>query len=350
MSFQKKALRVDQSRRFFYPKHEEWHFYCCFCYNNQLNCFTIKSVLSFYFICDDLITMEFLQQIVNALSLGSVYALFALGFTLIFGVLGVVNLAHGAIFMVGAYAGLVLVHHFGWPLWIAMCGAMIISGTVGVAIDILVLKPLRQRNASHLAPMIATIGVAIFLANVIQGFFGAENQRFPSEAVPNAFWDFGHFSFTALDLISTSVSILLMLVLLFVIHYTKIGRGLRAIAENTRAAWLLGIPVEKMFLAVSFIAAALGGAAGLLFGMTYNAITPFMGQGMLDKGIAVIILGGMGDVRGAMLGGLFLGFAEVLSVAYLSSDFRDAVSFGLLFIILLIRPSGLFGQVLERKA
>ncbi len=305
---------------------------------------------SFCLTNDDINIMEFLQQIVNALSLGSVYALFALGFTLIFGVLGVVNLAHGAIFMVGAYAGLVLVQHFGLPLWLAMLGAMLISGIVGVVIDLFILRPLRQRKASHLAPMIATIGVAIFLANIVQGLFGAENQRFPIEAVPDGFWDFEHFSFTALDVISTSVSIILMFILLFIMNQTKIGRALRAIAENTRAAWLLGVPVEKMFIAVSFIAAALGGAAGLLFGITYNAITPFMGQGMLDKGIAVIILGGMGDVRGAMIGGLFLGFAEVLSVAYLSSDFRDAVSFGLLFIILLIRPAGLFGKVLERKA
>lgn len=290
------------------------------------------------------------QQLINALSLGSVYALFALGFTLVFGVLGVINLSHGAIFMLGSYVALILVEQLALPLWLAMLLAMLVSGVIGLLVDYLVLRPLRKRNAPHLAPMIATIGVAIILTNLAQGLFGAENKRFPPGTIPEDSFTVGNLHVTAVQIGIVVISFVLMLVLLAVMRRTQLGRALRAIAESPKAAYLLGINVEGLFYLTSFAAAALGGAAGVLVGLSFNAITPFMGQPMLHKGIAVIILGGMGDIRGAMLAGLFLGFAEVLTVAYISSDFRDAVGFGLLFLILLVRPSGMFGKVLERKA
>ena len=290
------------------------------------------------------------QQLINALSLGSVYALFALGFTLVFGVLGVINLSHGAIFMLGSYIALLLVNHFQMSLWLAMLVAMLACGLLGVIVDMLVLRPLRKRNAPHLAPMIATIGVAIMITNISQGIFGAENKRFPFGTIPEDSFTLGNLHLTAIQLAIVIISFVLMIVLLLIMRRTQLGRALRAIAESPKAAYLLGINVEGLFFLTSFAAAALGGAAGVLVGLSFNAISPFMGQPMLHKGIAVIILGGMGDIRGAMIGGLFLGFAEVMSVAYLSSDFRDAVAFGLLFVILLVRPSGLFGKILERKA
>lgn len=290
------------------------------------------------------------QQLINALSLGSVYALFALGFTLVFGVLGVINLSHGAIFMLGSYAALLLVEKLAMPLWLALLAAMLVTGLIGLAVDYLVLKPLRARNAPHLTPMIATIGVAIMLTNLAQGLFGAENKRFPSGTIPEQSATFGQVHITAVQVGIVAISVVLMIVLLAVMRRTQLGRALRAIAESPKAAYLLGINVEGLFYMTSFAAAALGGAAGVLVGLSFNAISPFMGQPMLHKGIAVIILGGMGDIRGALIGGLFLGFAEVMSVAYISSDVRDAVAFGLLFLILLVRPSGMFGKVLERKA
>lgn len=290
------------------------------------------------------------QQLINALSLGSVYALFALGFTLIFGVLGVINLSHGAIFMLGSYVALLLIEKLSMPLYMAVLCAMLATGCVGMLVDFLVLKPLRARNAPHLAPMIATIGVAIMITNLAQGMFGAENKRFPSGTIPEESLSLGGLHVTALQVGIIVTSFVLMIVLLAVMRRTQVGRALRAIAESPKAAYLLGINVEGLFLLTSFVAAALGGAAGVLVGLSFNAISPFMGQPMLHKGVAVIILGGMGDIRGALIGGLFLGFAEVLTVAYISSDFRDAVAFGLLFIILLVRPSGMFGKVLERKA
>ncbi len=289
------------------------------------------------------------QQLVNALSLGSVYALFALGFTLIFGVLGVINLSHGAVFMVGAYAAEQAVAHFALPLWGALLFAFVFSGGVGLLIDVLVLRPLRARNAPHLIPMIATIGVGIILANGIQGIFGAENLRFPPGLVPDSTLSLGGVSLTALELGIILLSFVLMAVLLLALKKTQLGRALRAIAESPKAAYLLGINVEGLFYLTSFVAAGLGGVAGVLIGLYSNALFPLMGKSMLEKGIAVIILGGMGDIRGALIGGLFLGFAEVLSVAYIGSSMRDAVAFGLLFLILLVRPKGLFGTLLERK-
>lgn len=290
------------------------------------------------------------QQLVNALSLGCVYALFALGFTLIFGVLGVINLSHGAIFMVGAYAAVQVVTHFSFPLWAALIFAFLASGVAGLLIDAIVLKPLRTRNAPHLIPMIATIGIGIALTNAMQGIFGAHNLRFPAEIVPDQMLQFAGMRLTVLELGIIFLSFALMAVMILVIKKTQLGRALRAIAESPRAAHLLGINVEGLFLMTSFLAAGMGGVAGVLIGLYSNAIFPMMGQPMLHKGIAVIILGGMGDIRGAMLGGLFLGFAEVLSVAYIGSNMRDAVAFGLLFLILLVRPTGLFGKLQERKA
>lgn len=290
------------------------------------------------------------QQLVNALSLGCVYALFALGFTLVFGVLGVINLSHGAVFMLGAYAALTVVTRLQAPLWLALVTAFVASGAIGLLIDILVLRPLRQRNAPHLIPMIATIGLAIFFNSAAQGVFGAENLRFPSEIVPDRQLQFLGVQISVIEVAIVALSFTLMAGLLLVMRKTQLGRALRAIAESPKAAALLGIDVEGLFYLTSFSAAALGGMGGVLIALYSNAVFPLMGQPMLHKGIAVIILGGMGDIRGALAGGLFLGFAEVMSVAYIGSSMRDAVAFGLLFLVLLLRPQGIFGKLLERKA
>ncbi|MDE2260011.1 MAG: branched-chain amino acid ABC transporter permease [Betaproteobacteria bacterium] len=290
------------------------------------------------------------QQIVNAISLGSVYALFALGFTLVFGILGVINLSHGGIFMLGAYAALLLISKFFLPFWIAIPVAMIFSGLVGLLIDVLILRRLRQRQASHLMPMIATIGAAILMTSLAQGLFGSEARRFPLEMFNDENLKLGNITIPLLQAGITTLSILLMLLMVWVLKRTRLGQALRAIAESPRAAALLGIPVERLFYLTSFIAAALGGTAGILIGLSFNAISPFMGQPMLHKGIAAIILGGLGDVRGAVLGGLFLGVAEVFAITFLSSEYRDALSFGLLFLMLLWRPQGLFGASATRSA
>jgi branched-chain amino acid transport system permease protein len=290
------------------------------------------------------------QQLVNAISLGGVYALFALGFTLVFGVLNVVNLAHGAIFMLGAYAALQGVIHLRLPLLASAFFAMLITGVAGWLLDRLIFAPLRARRAPHLAPMIATIGLAISLNSLVQGFFGAENLRFPVDALLAERLSIAGAQITWLELRIIFLAFVLMVALLWGLKKTRIGCALRGLAESPKAAALMGVDVEGLFRMTSVIAAVLGGVAGVLIALYTNAVFPQMGQPMLHKGIAVVILGGMGDIRGALLGGFFLGFAEVFSVAYVGSTMRDAVAFGLLFVILLFRPEGLFGKAAQRRA
>ena len=292
----------------------------------------------------------FAQQLVNAISLGGVYALFALGFTLVFGVLNVVNLAHGAIFMVGAYAALQAVLLFKLPLLVALLFAIVVTAAGGWLLDKLILAPLRARQAPHLAPMIATIGLAIAVNSSIQGWFGAENLRFPAETMPARALNFGAIQITQLEIQIIILAFALMALLLWGLNRTGAGRALRGLAESPKAAALLGVNVEGYLRATAVVASLLGGVAGVLIALYSNAVFPGMGQPMLHKGIPVVILGGMGDIRGALLGGFFLGFAEVFSVAYIGSTMRDAVAFGLLFAILLLRPQGLFGHAAQRRA
>jgi len=292
----------------------------------------------------------FSQQLVNAISLGGVYALFALGFTLVFGVLNVVNLAHGAIFMLGSYAALQAVLVLKLPLSAALLFAMLVTAIAGWLLDKLIFAPLRARQAPHLAPMIATIGLAIALNSTIQGLFGAENLRFPPQLLPANVLSFAAIQITQLEIQIILLACALMAVLLWGLKQTRVGWALRGLAESPKAAALLGVNVEGYFRATAVLASLLGGVAGVLIALYSNAVFPSMGQPMLHKGIAVVILGGMGDVRGALLGGFFLGFAEVFSVAYIGSTMRDGVAFGLLFAILLLRPQGLFGQAAQRRA
>lgn len=290
------------------------------------------------------------QQIINGLSLGGVYALFALGFTLVFGVLNVINLAHGAIFMIGAYAALYAVLVFHFSLLPAIFVAALVTGVAGWILDKLIFAPLRARRAPHLAPMIATIGVSICLTSIIEGYFGSENLRFPLDTLPSSTLSLASAQVNWLDVNIIGLALLLMGGMLWVIRHSSTGRALRALAESPKAAGLLGVNIGALFLATSVIASILGGVSGVLIALYTNSVFPHMGQPMLHKGIAVVIIGGMGDVRGALIGGFFLGFAEVLTIAYIGSNMRDAVAFGLLFSVLLLRPAGLFGQAPQRRA
>jgi branched-chain amino acid transport system permease protein len=228
--------------------------------------------------------------------------------------------------------------------------AVLCSAGLGWFVDKLIFAPLRARHAPHLAPMVATIGLTIVLTSLFEGFFGPENLRFPAEILPSHALNVAGVRLTWLELEIVLLVFLLMAVLLWGLQRTRAGRALRGLAESTKAAALLGVNVEALFRATSVVASLLGGVAGVLIALYTNAVFPHMGQPMLHKGIAVVILGGMGDIRGALLGGFFLGFAEVFSVAYIGSNMRDAVAFGLLFIVLLLRPEGLFGRAAQRRA
>jgi branched-chain amino acid transport system permease protein len=281
------------------------------------------------------------QQLLNGLTLGSTYALVALGYTLVFGILGMINFAHGEIFMLGAYMALLLVTVGHMGIFWSIVGAMIGSAILGMIIERVSFRPLR--NVSILAPLISTIGLSIFLRSLAQIIFGAESTRFPV-GIKTEFFEIGPLQISLLQIVILGISFGLMAVFQVFIKRTKIGKAMRATSESLYTAGLLGIPVDRIILLSFGVAAALGGVAGVLLGLNFNAISPLMGKMVGLKGLVIIILGGMGNITGAMVGGLFLGFVEVLSVGYLASSYRDAVAFALLFLILLIKPTGMFGK------
>ena len=284
----------------------------------------------------------FFQQLVNGLTLGSVYAVIAIGYTLVFGVLNIVNMAHGGIIMMGAYIGLLLVTVAGWGLFPALIGAMVGGARLGYLLEVLALRPLRGKKVTHLAPLISTIGVSIFLESVALLVFGPQTRAFPTDY--NQLMDFGLFKISEIQIISMGTAIVLMVLLTLLLNKTRIGKAVRATAENIETASLLGIHTRRIITFTVMLASALGAAAGVLIALSFNAIEPTMGTSMGFKGLAVLIMGGLGNVGGAMAGGFILGVAEVFSVAYGASSFRDAVAFGLIILILFIRPQGLFAK------
>ena len=284
----------------------------------------------------------FFQQLVNGLTLGSVYAVIAIGYTLVFGVLNIVNMAHGGIIMMGAYIGLLLVTVADWGLFPALIGAMVGGAILGYLLEVLALRPLRGKKVTHLAPLISTIGVSIFLESAALLVFGPQTRAFPTDY--NQLMDFGLFKISEIQIISMGTAIVLMVLLTLLLNKTKIGKAVRATAENIETASLLGIHTRRIITFTVMLASALGAAAGVLIALSFNAIEPTMGTSMGFKGLAVLIMGGLGNVGGAMAGGFILGVAEVFSVAYGASSFRDAVAFGLIILILFIRPQGLFAK------
>lgn len=284
----------------------------------------------------------FFQQLVNGLTLGSVYAVIAIGYTLVFGVLNIVNMAHGGIIMMGAYIGLLLVTVAGWGLFPALIGAMVGGAVLGYLLEVLALRPLRGKKVIHLAPLISTIGVSIFLESAALLVFGPQTRAFPTDY--NQLMDFGLFKISEIQIISMGTAIVLMVLLTLLLNKTRIGKAVRATAENIETASLLGIHTRRIITFTVMLASALGAAAGVLIALSFNAIEPTMGTSMGFKGLAVLIMGGLGNVGGAMAGGFILGVAEVFSVAYGASSFRDAVAFGLIILILFIRPQGLFAK------
>jgi branched-chain amino acid transport system permease protein len=289
----------------------------------------------------------FLQQCINGLMLGGTYALIAIGYTLIFGVLNLLHLAHGEVFMIGAFVGLTVVLLAKLPLWAAMIAAMVGAGGVGIIVELIAFRPL-QRKALHITPLITTLAVALILQDLALKLFGGEQTGFP-QAIRVMNFPLGPVQISTLQLFIIGSSALLMVLLYLFVEKTKLGKAMRAMAESPQTARLLGINVDAVTLVTFGVASALAGAAGVLVGLAYNAITPFMGVQMGLKGMVVMMLGGSGNVIGAMLGGLILGEIEVLSVSYLSSSYRDAFAFGILILIILFRPTGLMGSRLAAE-
>ncbi len=292
----------------------------------------------------------FVQQIINTLFQGSIYALFALGYTLIFGVLDILNLAHSAVFMLGAFMALLLVTKAGLNIIAAFVLAMVGTGLLGILLDRVAFAPLRARGASHLAPLISSIAMAIIFQSVALGLFGGLVYRFPPGTAPSANLGAGGVHVDVLQVIIFAVAVALMIGLQWLLQRTRLGKSIRAVAENQKAAKLLGINVEAVIATTFCISSALGGAAGVLVGLSLNAISPDMGQAIELKGLAVIIIGGMGSIPGAVIAGFLLAATEVFTISFISSTVRDAIAFSLLFLVLLIWPSGILGRRALREA
>lgn len=286
----------------------------------------------------------FLQQLINGIMLGSTYSLVAIGYTLIFGVLNLLHFAHGEVFMLGAFIGLQIVLGLKVGIFGAMVGAMAATALVGFLIERVAFRPIKKEY--FLAPLIATIGITIILQEMANKVFGSEPVGFP-QAVEIRNFQVGPIGINTLQILILSVSILLMVVLHLFVSRTRLGRGMRATAENATTARLLGVKINRIIVLTFMIASALAGAAGVLVGMAYNYISPYMGAQMAGKGFAIMLLGGLGNITGAMLGGLILGVAEILSVGYLTSSYRDAFAFGVMILILIFKPSGLFGSLIH---
>jgi branched-chain amino acid transport system permease protein len=291
----------------------------------------------------------FLQQVVNGISLGSTFAVFAMGCTLIFGVLNIVNMAQGAFFMGGAYLGLEAAR-MGLPTPLALLVALVGGGVLGVLAELIVFRTLRARGGHRWMGLVASLALARLLVGVAQEIFGTQVQRYPSVDLLTIAWDIGGVRIQLLQLLILCVSIVLMALLALTLQRSSVGRAIRTVAFSEDVAKIVGVPVGRTILATFFLAGSLAGAAGLLLGMLFNVVSPFMGEHMLVKGLTVIILGGLGNVPGAVAGGFLLGLIEVFSVAYVSSSFRDAIGFGLIFLILLVKPTGLFSRFEERRA
>jgi branched-chain amino acid transport system permease protein len=294
----------------------------------------------------------FFQQIVNGLSLGSIYALIALGYTMVYGVLRLINFAHGDVYMVGAYVGYYLSRKMAGrepsfvSAFLVMLGAMAACAILGLVIERLAYRPVRR--ASRLTLLITAIGVSLFLENGGQLVFGPDPKFFPSLAP--------HFDFLVADVRLTSeqitvigVSFLLMILLRFFIMKTRTGKAMRAVSFNIDTAKLMGISTDGIIAVTFALGSALAAAGGVLIGMQIPKIDPLMGILYGLKAFVAAVLGGIGNVPGAVLGGLLIGISEVMVVGYLSSTYRDAIAFGILILVLLLRPQGILGRVQKEK-
>ena len=290
------------------------------------------------------------QQIVNGLFLGSIYALFALGYTLVFGVLDILNLAHQAVFMLCAYAALVLVVHLHMPMFAALPAAVLLGGVLGLLVERVAFRPLRGRSDSNIAGLISSIALATILEAVVSQVFGPDVERFPFGTVPTRTLQVGGAVVSELQIVIIAIAAAMLAGLTWLLRRTRLGRRIRAVAESPKAARVLGVDVDRIIAASFFLSSALGAAAGVLFGLAFNNVAPDMGRSVELKGLAVIVLGGMGSMPGAALAGLALGLLEVLTVATIGSSYRDAVAFGVLFLVLVLRPRGLLGSAALREA
>jgi branched-chain amino acid transport system permease protein len=290
------------------------------------------------------------QQLLNGITAGATYALFALGFTLMFGVLRVINLTYGFYFSAGAFLALFLAKSLTLPIWLVLPLTAIGAGLIATVLDGLLLTRLRRTRAPELASLMVTLGATLLLYALMNAAFGTEIRRFPAAWFGGGAIQFAGLRLSTGQLLVIGTAALMVVGLMLLIERSRFGLALRALSENGEAAQLMGVDADGLVRLVSFISGALGGTAGLLIGLEFNAIEPYMGEAMMLKGFAVIIIGGLGDIRGALIAGLLVGVLEALTAGYVASSLKDAVGFGLLILTLWVRPVGLFGRAAIRRA
>ncbi len=295
------------------------------------------------------------QQLVNGVLLGATYALFALGFTLVFGVLRVINLAYGFYFSAGAFIAWYLTRAQGFGLWTALPLAAAGAGVMAVALDWVLLSRLRRQRAPELATLMVTLGAVLALYAAMTTVLGPDIRRMPPEllgadAIVLALTEQVSVRITLVQVLIVAAAAGLMAALILLLRATTFGLAMRAMAENPDAAGLMGIDTGRIAATVSFLSGCLAGAGGVLIGLNFNAIQPYMGEAMMLRGFVVVIVGGLGDIRGALIAGLLLGIVEVLAAGYVASSLKDVVAFLILVLVLWTRPSGLFGHAVLRRA
>ncbi len=288
---------------------------------------------------------EFLQQLINGLSLGSIYALIALGYTMVYGIVKLINFAHGDVMMMGAYAGYFVLMCLGATvpgLTGAFIAAMVLCGLLAILIERFAYRPLR--SAPRLNSLITAIAVELILQNLMRilPFVGPNPRPFPTMPVHNFTFNVVSVSTTTLIVIITSA--VLMILLNFIVNHTKTGKAMQAVSYDLQASALMGINVNRIIAVTFLIGSILAGAGGVLYATAYPLIDPMMGYIPGLKAFVAAVLGGIGSIPGAMAGGIILGIAETLTKGYLSSQYADAISYGILIVILLIKPTGLFGK------
>ncbi|MEZ7729186.1 branched-chain amino acid ABC transporter permease [Granulicatella sp. 20925_1_28] len=292
--------------------------------------------------------MELLvQQLVNGLAVGSIYALIALGYTMVYGTIKLINFAHGDVYMMGAFIGYFAVMVLKMNVFVALLVAMVACAVLGVVIERVAYKPLR--NSTRVAALITAIGVSYLLENAMSYFFGAESRPFPSDFGTETITLFGDVSVNGKQILIFGVTVVLMALLQFIVRYTKMGKAMRAVAVDEQAAQLMGIDVDGVISFTFALGSSLAGIAGVLVGVYYNTISTTMGITVGLKAFVAAVLGGIGSIPGAMVGGYLIGLLETMVSFFGYSPYRDGVVYFLLFIILIVLPAGLFGKNVREK-
>lgn len=289
---------------------------------------------------------QFLQQCINGLSLGSIYALIALGYTMVYGIIKLINFAHGDIYMLGAYIGYLFATKTGLGLIETLLFAMVSCAVIGVVIEKIAYKPLR--NAAKITVLITAIGISFFIESVVQKTMGTSALAYP-QLIQNSIFQLGEITITSQQILIISTSLVLMVILQFVVYKTKIGKAMRAVSVDKAAASLMGINVNQVISFTFALGSALAAAAGVLVGIYYSSINPLMGLIPGIKAFIAAVFGGIGILPGAVIGGLGIGVIETLVAGYGSSLYKDAIVYLVLIIILLIKPTGLLGKNEKEK-